>query len=86
MNKEDAEKVNIALMQINRQLKDVYEFVSENETDNFEGFQKRFAKVLGYHIMGLQQPLWKEHPDLKPECMEGNLKVDNGIFNQSPCK
>ena len=84
MNREQAELVNIALLQINRQLKAVFEYVANEDPESIEEFKHRFAKVLGSHIMVLQSPLWDEFPDLKPEYVDGELKLDKSIFNPSP--
>ena len=84
MKQQEAELVNVALMQINRQLKAVYEFVATNDQECIDEFKYRFARVLGEHIMEFQTPLWDEFPDLKPLCVDGTLEVDKGIFNQSP--
>jgi len=86
MEKEDAEKVNTALLQVERQLKDLYEFVAVKDPENLEIFKHRFAKVLGYHIMTLELPFWDQFPELKPENLDGPFKIDKTIYNKSPFK
>ena len=86
MEKQDAEKVNIALLQVERQLKDLYEFVAVKDPENLEKFKHRFAKVLGHHIMALELPFWEQFPELKPEGLDGPFEIDQKIYNESPFK
>ena len=83
MKKRDAALLNIALLQISQQLKQVYKFVAEKDAENLDEFKKRFANVLGRHVMELELPLWDEFPELKPEEVDGPYKIDSSIYNES---
>ncbi|MCG7200223.1 hypothetical protein MD273_10860 [Marinobacter pelagius] len=81
MNKDDAEKLSILLMQVSGKLDQSVRFVMDHDSkENFEKYRQRIGKVMGELFLEVLQPLWKEHPELLPEDMEGPYKVDRAIY------
>jgi len=81
MTKDDAEKLSILMMQINSMMNDSVAFVRDNDKDEiFDGYARTAGKIMGSLFLDIEEKLWNKYPELRPEQMDGDYKVDPKIF------
>jgi hypothetical protein len=68
MNKELAGKIFTLLNDQSRELNDVLISIQEQcGEEEFNFYRRGFGKVLGYMLMDILNPIFKEYPDLVPD-------------------
>lgn len=76
MNSELAKKTSLLALKIgadlNQHLAEIQETCSETE---FTQYQQATGKVLGEILVGFLNPIYQEHPSLKPQEMGGEFEV-----------
>ncbi|MBE9488883.1 MAG: hypothetical protein IMY67_01195 [Bacteroidetes bacterium] len=81
MNQDAAEKLSILLMQINAKLDESVAFVQDNDTeDSYIEFRTTIGKIMGHLYLDVEEKLWLQYPELRPEKMDGPYKVKESIF------
>ncbi|MBU2713179.1 hypothetical protein [Zooshikella harenae] len=77
MDRELAEKTSLLALKIgadmDRNLALIKEACSEEE---FKAYQLATGKVMGELLIGFMNPIYKQHPSLKPKEMGGEYEVD----------
>lgn len=76
MNKTVAEETSLLLRkasaELNAQLARLRDQCSEEE---FRRYRRSFGYVLGYMLTEILNPLYDEHPELKPEQLGGTYRM-----------
>jgi hypothetical protein len=81
MNIEVAEKVAILMLQINSKLNDSVAYVRDTcSKEEFEAYRKAVGMLMGSILLDVEEPIYKEHPSLRPDGLDGPYKVDPKIF------
>jgi hypothetical protein len=81
MKEEVAEKLSVLLLQINAKLNDSVALVRDTCTnEEFETFRTEIGKIMGGLFLEVAERLYREHPLLRPEQLNGTYKVDPKIF------
>lgn len=81
MNIEVAEKVAVLMLQINSKLNDSVAYVRDTcNKEEFEAYRKAAGKLMGAILIDVEEPIYKEHPSLRPDGLDGPYKVDPKIF------
>jgi len=52
------------------------------ETNEFKELCQKVGKVMGEVYFQLLDPIWKEHPELLPEKMGGNYKINESMYKE----
>ena len=56
----------------------------ECDAEEFSLYAKRFAQVMGYLLTEIKMPIFNDHPELKPEYLDGGtLKVKGNKYDMS---
>ena len=67
MEIEVAKKVIDKMVESAREFDDLlFEIQEKSSIEEFKIYQKAFAKVMGFMLLDIMNPILKEHPDLKP--------------------
>lgn len=81
MNKELAEKTSIIALQfgakIDKHLAVIKDECDENE---FKKYQQSVGKIMSLFLMDFMNPIYEEHPSLKPKQMGGTYEVSSEIY------
>ncbi len=81
MDKKVAEETSIIALKIgamlNNQLTKIQETCDKQEAQRYT---KGTGYVLGYLLTEIMNPIYKEHPDLKPKQMDGPYEIDPEIY------
>jgi hypothetical protein len=81
MNVEVAEKLAILMLQINSKLNDSVAYVRDTcDKEEFEAHRKAVGNLMGAILLDVEEPIYKEHPSLRPDGLDGPYKVDPKIF------
>jgi hypothetical protein len=81
MNVEVAEKLAILMLQINSKLNDSVAYVRDTcDKEEFEAYRKAVGNLMGAILLDVEEPIYKEHPSLRPDGLDGPYKVDPKIF------
>jgi len=81
MNKNIAEKTSILALQISGKLTNqLCDIENECSEDEFKLFRNRIARVLAEILTEIMNPIYNEHPDLKPKELGGNYIIDPEIY------
>lgn len=83
MDVSDAEKISILMMQINANIDQSIVMVKDKapETEFIE-YRQLAAQAMG-RVIDILNSLYVQHPDLKPEQIGGNYKVDPSVFKKT---
>ena len=80
MKLEEAEKTALIAQQSSIILDSHLNYLKEVlDEDEFKVMCKKVGKVMGEAYFQILDPIWKEFPELLPEQMGGNYKVDKGM-------
>ena len=80
MNRDEAEKLSILLLQISAKLNQSASFVRDFDSkENWEKYRTAVGRAMGEVYLELEEPLWKRFPDLRPTSMDGPYEVDSKI-------
>jgi hypothetical protein len=78
MNRDMAEKTMQVAMQSNFILDSYLNYLKENlEEKEFQAYCKKFGKIMGETLFQVLNPIWEEHPELKPVKMGGTYKTND---------
>ncbi|VAW47642.1 hypothetical protein MNBD_GAMMA03-1591 [hydrothermal vent metagenome] len=67
-NKITATKINNLMLEFGAKLDNTVNFVKKecNQSD-FDAYKKGVGKIMGTMLLEIMNPIYKEHPDLKPK-------------------
>ncbi|HVK55078.1 MAG TPA: hypothetical protein VM532_08630 [Burkholderiales bacterium] len=81
MEREVAEKISVLMLQLNAKLNDSIAFVRDNcSKEEFETYRKAAGMLMGSILLDIEEPIYQEHPTLRPNGLGGPYKVDPRIF------
>ena len=81
MNPEDAERLNVLLLQIQAKLGESVDFIRDHDsTKSFESYSRVVAEILATVQLDIQERLWRDYPQLRPEFLKGPYRVDAKIY------
>ncbi|HVK55416.1 MAG TPA: hypothetical protein VM532_10355 [Burkholderiales bacterium] len=81
MKREVAEKISVLMLQLNSKLNDSISFVRDNcSKEEFEAYRKVAGMLMGSILLDIEEPIYQEHPTLRPHDLDGPYKVDPRIF------
>ena len=81
MNRDEAEKLSILLMQLVAKLDQSAVFVRDKDTkEDWDKYRQAVGRATGEICLELEEPLWRRFPDLKPEHLGGPYKIDTSIY------
>jgi hypothetical protein len=70
------------MLQINSKLQDSIAFVRDScPADEFEAYRKAAGGVMGSILLDIEEPIYTEHPLLRPEGLDGPYRVDPIILD-----
>ena len=80
MDKKLAEETSLLAMKVSSTLDKQLKIIMDNSSkDDFEKMRKGVSLVMGYLYTDIMEPLWHEHPDLRPEEMDGSYQVPQDV-------
>lgn len=81
MSPADAERLNVLLLQIQAKLSQSVGFIRDHDsTKSFESYQRVVAEVLATLQLDIQERLWRDYPQLRPEFLKGPYEIDPKIY------
>ncbi len=80
MNREQAEETNLLAIEIGLRLgRHLQKLRSGCGSKEAHDITRRFADVMANILIEIQNPLYEEYPDLKPQELGGPFKVPSNI-------
>ncbi|GGZ96692.1 hypothetical protein GCM10008090_01160 [Arenicella chitinivorans] len=80
MDRELAEETSLLAMRISSTLdKQLKKIMDNSSKEDFEQMRKGVGFVMGYLYTDIMEPLWNQHPDLRPKEMDGSYEVPQGV-------
>lgn len=81
MSPDDAERLNVLLLQIQARLSQSVGFIRDHDsTKSFESYQRVVAEIMATVQLDIQERLWRDYPQLRPEFLKGPYKIDPKIY------
>ena len=81
MDLETAEKLSVLMMRIVAQLDQSTAYVRDHCTSKeFEAYRRVAGQVMGTIYVDIEEKLWAEHPQLRPESLGGRYRVDDDVL------
>ena len=85
MNKSDAERVSIALLQAASRLGEAALVVEDQDAEpGWERYRHAIDWAAVAVSIGLCKPLWMRYPELKPDIFGGPFRIDPGAHEIRP--
>ena len=82
MDRTVAEGLSILMMQIGANLDQSVAYVRDHcSKEEFEAYRTEVGKIMGAIYLDIEEKLYREHPSLRPEALDGPYKVDPKIFD-----
>ena len=76
-----AEETSLLALQLSGKLdRHLGRIQAECSEDDFRKFRKGIGYVLGYLYTEVMDPIYREHPQLRPQQLGGPYTVDEGIY------
>jgi hypothetical protein len=77
MDKKVAEALSLLMMRINSNLNDSVAYVRDHcDPEELDWYRGEVGKIMGAICLDIEEMLWAEHPELKPQEMNGPYRVD----------
>lgn len=71
MKKDVAAKINTFMLAYGAELDHSVKLVTDTASaEEFEAYRAAIAKIMGTMLVDIMNPIYKEHPDLKPPELE----------------
>ena len=81
MSPADAERLHILLLQIQEKFSESVGFVRDHDSDkSFESYRRVVAELSANLMLDIQERLWRDFPQLRPEFLKGPYKIDPKIY------
>ena len=72
MDKKIAKEINNVMLNLGDQLNNSVQMVMENCSEQeFKNYRGSVGKIMGEMLLEIMNPIYKEHPDLKPKELGG---------------
>jgi hypothetical protein len=63
-----AKEISLLMLEYGSRIDQSVSLVKENcSLEEFEAYRKAAGRVMGEMLIGIMDPIYKEHPDLKPK-------------------
>jgi len=80
MTSDEAERLNVLLLQIQAKLGQSAAFVQDRDsTKSSESYRRVVAGIMATIQLDIQERLWRDYPQLRPEFLKGPYKIDPKI-------
>ncbi len=82
MTKDNAEKLNVLMLQMISMMNDSVAFVRDHDKENifdYNHYKKTAGTVMG-ELFDIEEKIWKKYPELKPVHMDGEYDLDMSIY------
>jgi len=77
MDAKVAEALSLLMLRINANLDDSVAFVRDNcHPEELKWYRTEVGKVMGAICLDIEEMLWAEHPQLRPETLDGPYRVN----------
>ena len=81
MSPADAERLNVLWLQIQEKLNESVGFVRNHDsTKSFESYRRVVAEISANVLLDVQERLWRDYPQLRPEFLKGPYKIESKIY------
>ena len=81
MELETAEKLSVLMMRIVAQLDQSIAYVRDRcARQEFEAYRRAAGQVMGAIYVDIEEKLWTEHPQLRPESLGGQYRVHDDVL------
>ena len=81
MRRDVAERMSLVLIEQSAQLNALVRLIqSTSTTEEFRKYRRGVGKVMAEILLELLNPIYAEHPDLKPEGLGGPYRVDESTY------
>ncbi len=81
MNKTVAEETSLLLLKVSAELDaHLAKLRSQCSDEEFQRYRRGFGSVLGHMLTEIMNPIYAEHPDLKPEQLGGTYRVPPSLY------
>ena len=76
MNRTVAEETSRLMLRVSAKLNEQVAILKvQCPEEEFQRYRRGFGQVLGYMLTEIMNPIYAEHPDLKPEQLGGTYRV-----------
>jgi hypothetical protein len=81
MNLDVAERISTLMLQISAHLDQSIALIRDTGTvEEFEAYRRAVGMLMGSILLDIEEPIFKEHPSLRPDYLDGPRKIDLKIF------
>jgi hypothetical protein len=81
MELEVAEKLSVLMLRVASQLDQSVAYVRDHcDRKEFESYRRTAGQVIGTIYVDIEEKIWKQHPQLRPESLGGSFKVDERVL------
>jgi hypothetical protein len=81
MELEVAEKLSVLMMRVVAQLDQSTAYVRDTCTrEEFEAYRRVAGQVIGTIYVDIEEKLWGEHPQLRPQSLGGQYPVNDELL------
>jgi hypothetical protein len=81
MSPDEAERLNVLLLQIQSKLGQSVGFIRDHDsTKSFESYRRVVAELMATLQLDIQERLWRDYPQLRPEFLKGPYRIDPEIY------
>jgi hypothetical protein len=81
VDREEAEQLSVLLLQVVGRLDQSAAFVRDKESKAvWDEYRQAVGRAMAAVSLDLAEPLWRRHPDLRPQYLGGPYKVDPSIY------
>jgi len=81
MDRTLAEQTSLLMLKVSAQLDaQLATLKAQCSDEEFQQYRRGFGYVLGYMLTEIMNPIYLEHPDLKPEQLGGTYRVPDSIY------
>jgi hypothetical protein len=71
MDKAIAKQISALMLEYGAKLDETVSLVrAHSSNDDFKKYREAVGRILGYMLLDIMNPLYEEHPDLKPPDLE----------------
>lgn len=82
MDKELTEETSLLVMRVSSTLDKHLRKIMENSSkEDFEKMRSSIGFAMGYLYTDVLEPLWHQHPELRPEDMDGSYRIPQDVKN-----
>ncbi len=80
MNRTLAEETSLLMLRLSAKLDaQLSRIRSQCSDEEFQRYRRGFGYIMGYMLIEVMNPIYAEHPDLKPEQLGGPYRVPPSV-------